>query len=86
MRCPTTIAGDVVSQEGTLIQRFSFLKRIGAKLIMPPYTIDEGLGRVIAKKHGYINLVGPRFVYGFETALVADVFAQNATITKLPLM
>ena len=51
---------DVAPQEGVFNRCFTFLKHVGVKLMMPPYTIDGELDYV-ARKHGYVNSVSPRF-------------------------
>jgi hypothetical protein len=61
-KCATNTANsapDVVPREGIFMLCFSFFKHIGVDLIMPPYTIDEGLDNTISRKHGYTNLVSP---------------------------
>jgi len=60
-------AVDMVSKEGVFLRCFILLKRVGGKLVMPPYTIDGGLNRV-ARKHDYINVVGHRLARGFAVA------------------
>lgn len=68
--CPTNTANDVVDvvpKKGVFLRSFTVLKRVGAKLVMPPYTIDGGLNR-IARKNGYINFVRFRFARGFAIA------------------
>lgn len=74
---------DVVPQEDILVRCFAFVKRIGVNMIMPPYTIDEGMSSIIARKYGHTNLVSR-----YPTRWLADayIFVQNASVTKLPLV
>jgi hypothetical protein len=58
-----TDAADIAPpQDGIFIRCLTFLKRVGAGSIQPPYTIDTGLNRLIAGKRGFINLVGLLFL------------------------
>ena len=50
-----------------------------------PYTIDDGLNYIIARKRGYIDSVSLS-IYGPPTALVADPIIQNITVTNIPLV
>ena len=73
--CPENASGPttVVPQESVLTQCFAFLKHFGANLIMPPYTVEEGLNDAIAEKNDYISLVSlvcP--ASGFAASLIAD--------------
>ena len=79
----TDAATIVPPQDGVFIRCLTLLKRAGAGSIQPPYTIDTGLNSLIAGKRGFINLVSLLFSRGLS---LPDVFVQNATVTKLPLV
>jgi hypothetical protein len=51
---------------------FSVLKHVGKNLIMPPYTIDEGLDNFISGKYGHVSFVGLHLARVLPTALVPD--------------
>lgn len=71
-RCSTNTSSsiaDAAPQEGSFTRCFSFLKRVGVDLIMPPYTIDEWFNNIVSAQ---TSLVGLRLTRGFAVTLVAD--------------
>ena len=88
-RYPTKVVGDTVNavppQEGIFALCLTFLKCVGAELMTPPYTIDDGLNYIIAGKRGYIDSVSLS-IYGPPTVSVADPIIQNVAVTNIPLV
>lgn len=74
---------DVTLRDDVFVRCLAFLKHIGENIVMPPYTIHEGLGNTFTGRRSYIDLVS---VMWPVTALATYKFAQNASTTKLPLV
>jgi len=59
LRRSTNAAGstaDVVPpQEGVFTRCLTFLRRVGVRLVMPPYTVDDGMDNTLARRRGYVD-------------------------------
>ena len=56
----TSDVADAVTQMGIFVRCLTFLKRVGVGLVVPPYTVDEGVSNYIDSRNGHINLVSLR--------------------------
>ena len=63
----------------------TFLKGVGARLTMPPYTIDDGPGHLIAGNRGYISGWDPLSLRA-QAASIADSFIQSGSAINLSLV
>ena len=77
---------NVVPPLGRIFMRcLTFLKGVGVRLTLPPYTIYDEPSHVVARNRGYINWVCPPSLCA-PAASVANSLIQSAAVTNFPVV